>query len=116
MNSVAINSEKLLVIHQSASKNKINIKNKKKIITFVGKLNLSKGYDLFGKAIIKILNKYEDWSAYVAGDEPRDKIDFNHKNLIKLGFQKHSEIIKLYKKTSIAVVCSRWMNLLGELV
>ena len=107
MNSVAINSEKLLVIHQSASKNKINIKNKKKIITFVGKLNLSKGYDLFGKAIIKILNKYEDWSAYVAGDEPRDKIDFNHKNLIKLGFQKHSEIIKLYKKTSIAVVCSR---------
>ena len=54
MNSVAINSEKLLVIHQSASKSKINIKIKKKIITFVGKLNLSKGYDLFGKAIIKI--------------------------------------------------------------
>ena len=114
MNSVAINSEKLLVIHQSASKNKINIKNKKKIITFVGKLNLSKGYDLFGKAIIKILNKYEDWNAYVAGDEPRDKIDFNHKNLIKLGFQKHSEIIKLYKKTSIAVVCSRWDEPFGR--
>ncbi len=114
MNSDAINSEKLLVIHQSASKNKVNIKNKKKIITFVGKLNLSKGYDLFGKAIIKILNKYKNWNAYVAGDEPRDKIDFNHKNLIKLGFQKHSEVIKLYKKTSIAVVCSRWEEPFGR--
>jgi len=44
-----INSEKLIVINQSAKKNKVNIQNKKKIITFVGKLNKSKGYDLFGK-------------------------------------------------------------------
>ena len=34
MKSDAINSEKLLVINQSATKNKINFKNKK-IITFV---------------------------------------------------------------------------------
>ena len=54
MKSEAINSEKLLVINQSATKNKINFKNKKKIITFVGKLNKSKGYDLFGKAVINI--------------------------------------------------------------
>ena len=114
MNSDAINSEKLLVIHQSASKNIINIKNKKKIITFVGKLNLSKGYDLFGKAIIKILNKYKNWKAYVVGDEPRDRIDFNHKNLIKLGFQKHRKVINLYKKSSIAVVCSRWEEPFGR--
>tara|TARA_X000000950_G_scaffold273770_1_gene357958 strand:- start:1456 stop:3582 length:2127 start_codon:yes stop_codon:yes gene_type:complete len=114
MNSDAINSEKLLVIHQSASKNIIDIKNKKKIITFVGKLNLSKGYDLFGKAIIRILNKYKDWKAYVIGDEPRDRIDFNHKNLIKLGFQKHRKVINLYKKSSIAVVCSRWEEPFGR--
>ena len=114
MNSDAINSEKLLVIHQSASKNIIDIKNKKKIITFVGKLNLSKGYDLFGKAIIRILNKYKDWKAYVIGDEPRDRIDFNHKNLIKLGFQKHCKVINLYKKSSIAVVCSRWEEPFGR--
>ena len=114
MNSDAINSEKLLVIHQSASKNIIDIKNKKKIITFVGKLNLSKGYDLFGKAIIRILNKYKNWKAYVVGDEPRDRIDFNHKNLIKLGFQKHSKVINLYKKSSIAVVCSRWEEPFGR--
>ena len=55
MSSDVVNSEKLIVIHQSASKNKININKKQKIITFVGKLNKSKGYDLFGKAILKIL-------------------------------------------------------------
>ena len=114
MNSDAINSEKLLVIHQSASKSIVDIKNKEKIISFIGKLNLSKGYDLFGKAIIKILDKYKSWKAYVVGDEPRDKIDFNHKNLIKLGFQKHNEVINLYKKTSIAVVCSRWEEPFGR--
>ncbi len=114
MNSDAINSEKLIVIHQSAAKNKINIHNKQKIITFVGKLNRSKGYDLFGKAVLKILKKYPDWNAYVAGDEPRDKIDFNHKRLFKLGFVNHSEIINLYKKSSIAVVCSRWEEPFGR--
>ena len=86
MKSDVINSEKLLVINQSAKKQKIDFKNKEKIITFVGKLNESKGYDLFGKAAIKILNNYKDWSAYVVGDEPRDKLIFNHKRLIKFGF------------------------------
>tara|TARA_Y100001970_G_scaffold293433_1_gene440170 strand:- start:2774 stop:4903 length:2130 start_codon:yes stop_codon:yes gene_type:complete len=114
MNSDAINSEKLIVINQSASKNKLSIKKKQKIISFVGKLNRSKGYDLFGKAVLKILKKHKDWKAYVAGDEPRDKIDFSHKRLIKLGFVKHSEIIKLYKKSSIAVVCSRWEEPFGR--
>ena len=57
-----INSDKLVVINQSAKKNSNKIKKKKKLITFVGKLNRSKGYDLFGKAVIKILNKYKDWT------------------------------------------------------
>ncbi len=109
-----VNSEKLVVINQSAMKNNFRIKNKKKIITFVGKLNRSKGYDLFGSAVIRILNKYNDWKAIVIGDEPRDKIDFNHNNLEKLGFKKHSEVINIYKKTSIAVVCSRWEEPFGR--
>ena len=109
-----VNSEKLVVINQSAMKNNFRIKNKKKIITFVGKLNRSKGYDLFGTAVIRILNKYKDWKAIVIGDEPRDKIDFNHNNLEKLGFKKHSEVINIYKKTSIAVVCSRWEEPFGR--
>jgi len=109
-----INSEKLIVVNQSASRNKIKLTSKKKIITFVGKLNKSKGYDLFGNAIVKILNKHNDWSAMVVGDEPRDKLDFNHKNLHKLGFKKHNEVLNLYKKTSIAVVCSRWDEPFGR--
>ncbi len=114
MKSDAINSEKLLVINQSATKNKINFANKKNIITFVGKLNRSKGYDLFGKAIIKVLNNFNNWSAYVVGDEPRDKLEFNHPRLIKLGFKEHNDVINIYKKTSIAVVCSRWEEPFGR--
>ncbi len=114
MKSDAINSEKLIVINQSASKNKINFKKKEKIITFVGKLNRAKGYDLFGNAIIKILKKYKNWVAYVVGDEPRDKLDFKHERLKNFGFKEHKEVIKIYQKTSIAVVCSRWDEPFGR--
>ena len=106
--------DKICIIHQSAKKNVINFKNKKKFITFVGKLNVNKGYDLFGEAIIKILNKYKDWSGLVAGDEARDKIIFRHPRLKILGFQSHNNIIKLFKKTSITVVCSRWDEPFGR--
>ena len=70
-------SEKLEVIQQSATKTNVDILKKKKIITFAGKLNSAKGYDLFGKAIVKILDKYQDWKAFVIGDELREKISFN---------------------------------------
>tara|TARA_Y100000590_G_scaffold242758_1_gene272833 strand:- start:1104 stop:3233 length:2130 start_codon:yes stop_codon:yes gene_type:complete len=109
-----INSEKLIVINQSAKKNKVNLKSKKKIITFVGKLNKAKGYDIFGNAVIKILNKYKEWSSIVVGDEPRDKIKFNHERLNNLGFIKHESVLKLYKKASIAVICSRWEEPFGR--
>jgi len=114
MKSDYINSEKLVVINQSAKKNKINLNKKKKIITFVGKLNKSKGYDLFGKAVIKILNKYKDWTSIVIGDEPRDQLVFEHKNLIKLGFKKHKDVLNIYKKSTISVVCSRWEEPFGR--
>jgi len=114
MKSDYINSEKLIVINQSAKKNKIDLNKKKKIITFVGKLNKSKGYDLFGKAIVKILHKYKDWTSIVIGDEPRDQLKFNHKNLIKLGFKKHKDVLNIYKKSTIAVVCSRWEEPFGR--
>jgi len=114
MDNDFVNSEKLIVINQSAKKNNLNLNKKKNIITFVGKLNRSKGYDLFGNAIIKILNKHKDWNSIVIGDEPRDKLDFNHKNLKKLGFRKHSDVLKIYKKTSIAVACARWEEPFGR--
>ena len=70
-----VNSNKLAVFFQSAQKNNISIINKKKNwITFVGKLNKAKGYDIFVKSIKKILNEYPDWKAKIIGDEKREKI------------------------------------------
>ena len=71
-----VNSEKLNVIYQSTNPVKVNLKNKKNWITFVGKLNRAKGYDLFGKAVIKILKKYKNWRGVVIGDEPRSSLSF----------------------------------------
>jgi hypothetical protein len=105
---------KTSVCYQSSSKTKINFNNKKKIISFVGKLNKAKGYDLFGDAIVKILDKYPDWSAKVFGDEPREKLLFKHKNLKILGFKKNEYILKTLKEISISVVCSRWNEPFGR--
>ena len=114
ISSGSINSEKLIVVFQSASKNKVNLKTKKKWITFVGKLNHSKGYDIFGSSVLKVLNKYKDWQAIVIGDEQRDKIFFNHSRIKNLGFLEHKKVINIFKKTSIAVACSRWNEPFGR--
>ena len=109
-----INSEKLIVIYQSTNPTSININKKKKWITFVGKLNKAKGYDLFGKAVLKILKKYKAWSGIVIGDESRGTLNFKHKRLKNLGFVNHDEVLNIFKKTSIAVACSRWDEPLGR--
>ena len=115
MENKFVNSEKLQVVFQSTKKsNKEVLGNKKNWITFVGKLNKAKGYDIFGKAVTKVLNKYKNWSALIVGDEKREDIKFNHKNLKKLGFLKHQKVLDIFKKTSIAVVCSRWEEPFGR--
>ena len=116
---IGIDNENLLkqktsVCYQSTSKVKINFSKKKKIISFVGKLNRAKGYDLFGDAIIKILDKYPSWKSVVIGDEPREKINFQHKNLKILGFTSHENVLKKLKNVSISVVCSRWEEPFGR--
>ena len=107
-------SGKLIVVQQSADRQKINLKNKKNIITFVGKLNKAKGYDIFGSAIIEILNKHKTWNAVVIGDEERESHFFKHKNLNLLGFQNHKKVLNIFKSTSISVVCSRWEEPFGR--
>ena len=114
MQNKFVNSDKLLVVFQSAKKNNVKIRSKKNEITFVGKLNKSKGYDIFCNAIVKILNKYPNWKANVIGDELRDKIFVKHRNLKNYGFLPHHKVLNIYKKTSIAVVCSRWEEPFGR--
>ena len=109
-----VNSEKLVVIYQSTNVKKINLKKKKNWITFVGKLNRAKGYDLFGRAVLKILKKFPNWKAIVIGDEPRSTLSFKHKRLNNLGFLNHEAVLKIFESTSIAVACSRWDEPLGR--
>ena len=110
-----VNSNKLVIFYQSAEKGNLSLlKNKKKWITFVGKLNRAKGYDIFAKSIKKILDKHKDWKAMVIGDEKREKINLHHKNASILGFKKHGDVINIFKKTSITVACSRWEEPFGR--
>ena len=87
---------------------------KKNYITFVGKLNESKGYDIFSKSIIKILNEFPEWKAFSLGDEDRRKIFINHPNHFELGFIKHTKVLSLLNKTSISVVPSKWDEPFGR--
>ncbi len=114
LNEIYIKSPKLIVIKQSAETQRVDLKKKKKIITFVGKLNRAKGYDIFGSSIIEILNDNKDWNAIVIGDEEREKLEFKHDRLNLLGFKNHKDVIKIFKKSSISVVCSRWEEPFGR--
>jgi len=101
------------VIYPSINPKKKLIR-KKRYITFVGKLNESKGYDLFSKSILKILNEFPEWKAFSLGDEDRRKIFIKHRNHFELGFIKHSKVLSLLDETSISVVPSRWDEPFGR--
>ena len=107
------NDEKVSVVYSSVNKKKFN-KNKEKIILFVGKLNYSKGFDIFCKAITRILDEFPSWKSCVIGDEPRAQIEVEHKNLTKLGFLNHDKVLEYYNRASIAVGCSKWDEPMGR--
>ena len=109
-----LNFDKISVIHQSTSNVKINFKKKKNIISFIGKLNTSKGYDVFGGAILKILDTHPNWKSIVIGDEPREKLNFKHKNLKQLGYKKNTYVLNKLKEVSISVVPSKWDEPFGR--
>ena len=114
IDSELIDESKTSVCYQSAPKTKINFSKKEKIISFVGKMNTAKGYDVFGETICKILDRYKDWKSIVIGDEPRENLIFKHKNLKILGYQKNDLVLNKLKKVSISVVCSKWNEPFGR--
>ena len=87
---------------------------KDKIIIFTGKLNTSKGYDIFGRVILKILAQFPKWKAYAIGNERRETHNFVHKNFKVIDWLPHEKILNFYKKSSISVVCSRWQEPFGR--
>ena len=107
------NNNKCVVVYPSINKLK-KFPKKENLIIFVGKLNKSKGYNLFGLAIKKILNEFKDWKSIVIGDEPREKYNFNHKNLKLKGWLNHSETLRYYEKAKIAVSPSIWEEPFGR--
>ena len=87
---------------------------KEKVITFVGRLNESKGYDIFAKSIIRILNEFPKWKALSIGDEDRRSIYIDHKQHKELGFLNHKKTLNILNKSEIAVVPSRWEEPFGR--
>ena len=74
---------------------------KEKVIIFTGKLNSSKGFDIYGKAVTKILDKFNDWTALAIGNEPREKYNFKHSRFKILDWVTHNKILNYYRKASI---------------
>ena len=107
-------SKKCSVIYP-AIKRLDKLPKKENIITFIGKLNKSKGYDLAGVAVVNILNKYKNWKAIFAGNEEREKYNFSHKNLKIYRWLSHGKILKLLKKSSICLVPSIWEEPFGRI-
>ena len=101
------------IVYPSIHKeNRIYKKNKK--ITFVGKLNESKGYDIYKDAVIKILDEFNDWKAYSIGDESRERPKIFHINHKELGFLRHKKVLQFLNKSEIVVVPSRWEEPFGR--
>ncbi|MBD1136604.1 glycosyltransferase [Pelagibacterales bacterium SAG-MED49] len=104
--------EKTEIIYHSVDKRKKITKSK--YIVFAGKLNYSKGYDIFKDAVLKILDEYPDWKAFSIGNESRRNIYINHKQHKELGFVDHKKVLKILDQSEIAVVPSRWEEPFGR--
>ena len=89
---------------------------KKKLIVFCGKLNESKGYDIFIKtaSIVKKNKKFKDWKFISIGSERRRIIKKNS-YVKEFGQISNSKILKIYEKSSIAIAPSTWDEPLGRL-
>ena len=108
-----LSDNKTQVIYHSIDPYKKKIKKKKQII-FVGKLNESKGYDLYCKSMFKILTTHKEWKAYSIGEEKRYQEFPTHKKHINLGQIPHNKVLEYLSKSEIAIIPSRWEEPFGR--
>ena len=80
----------------------------------MGRLNYSKGYDLFKDAISKILDEFPVWKAFSIGDEERRSIYISHPKHKEIGFINHKKTLNILNRSEIAVVPSRWDEPFGR--
>ena len=108
-----LSDNKTQIIYHSIDPYKKKI-NKKKQIIFVGKLNESKGYDLYCKSLFKILNENKIWNAVSIGEEKRFQNFPTHKRHKNLGQITHKEVLKYLSESEIAIIPSRWEEPFGR--
>ncbi len=108
-----LSDNKTQIIYHSIDPIRKNTKKNKQII-FVGKLNESKGYDLYCKSMFKILDQYNDWSAISIGEERRFQNFPTHKRHFNLGQIPHNKVLDYLSRSEIAVIPSRWEEPFGR--
>ena len=108
-----ISQNKTDIIYHSIDPTEKRIKKNKHII-FVGKLNESKGYDLFCKAMFKVLDRFTDWKAISIGEEKRFQNFPTHIRHLNLGQLSHNKVIEYLEKSEIAIIPSRWEEPFGR--
>ena len=106
-------SEKCLVIYPGTTFVK-KIPKKKNNIIFAGKLNESKGYNIFTNIISEILKKNKSWSCDIVGDDPRHYTKIDHPKIHYHGWLPYDKTMKIFEKSKIAVIPSAWNEPLGR--
>jgi glycosyltransferase involved in cell wall biosynthesis len=106
-------SEKCSIIYPGSTPIK-KIPKKKNNIVFVGKLNKSKGYNIFKNIISEVLKKNKSWSCDIVGDDPRPFEKIHYAKIYYHGWLPYNETMKIFKKSKIAVIPSTWDEPLGR--
>ena len=106
-------SEKCLIIYPGSTFLK-KIPKKKNNIVFAGKLNKSKGYNIFTNTISEILKKNKSWTCDIVGDDPRRYEKIIHPKIYYHGWLPYKKTMKIFEKSKIAVIPSTWDEPLGR--
>jgi len=109
------NYNKTNIVYHAVNIPKLKKINKKKNILFVGKLNESKGYNIFVKAAKKFMAINKSWNFIAVGNEPRKKIFPDKKIINEIGYKKNKYVLKLYQNSEISVGNSVWNEPLGRI-
>ena len=102
------------VFYPGVQKISVFPKNKKNIILFSGKLNESKGYNIFIEAASRFISNNKNWKAIAIGSESRRLIQKNN-NITEVGQISNSRVLKMMSESKIAVANSTWEEPMGRL-
>tara|TARA_Y100000816_G_C26094264_1_gene578746 strand:- start:72 stop:2177 length:2106 start_codon:yes stop_codon:yes gene_type:complete len=108
-----LSDNKTQIIYHSIDPVRKKLKKNKQII-FVGKLNESKGYDLYCKSMFKVLDLHKNWKAYSIGEEKRFQNYPTHNRHFNLGQISHNKVLDFLSKSEIAIIPSRWEEPFGR--